>query len=98
MSTRSLGLTTHMKVRGPSMAGLPGLMWPPRSPLSLGSHASKRERCKANQNKKRKNDQGQQEQQQDDEDGAAAAAAKMVGEETFSVPVSCVCVWVSRTS
>ena len=35
VSTRSLGLTTHMKVRGPSMAGLPGLMWPPRSPLSL---------------------------------------------------------------
>ena len=35
-------------------------------------------------------------QQQDDEDGAAAAAAKMVGEETFFVPVSCVCVWVSE--
>ena len=42
VSTRSLGLTTHMKVRGPSTAGLSGLMWPPRSPLSLGSHASKK--------------------------------------------------------
>ena len=69
-----------MKVRGPSMAGLPGLMWPPRSPLSLGSHASKKE---IRQIRIRKKETTKDKQQQDDEDGAAAAAAKWWGKKRF---------------